>query len=74
MTLPVVVSMVGGFAREDASTPSVVGAYTNPELAAKLAIIRGFGSVVLPVEVDVIPPGLLQDAEAMKIALPPLKP
>lgn len=63
--LHVVVAMSGGFAREDAPTPSLVGVYTDPDLAKKVALAYGFSATVTPVKVDHIMPGVLQNMQAL---------
>lgn len=45
-----------GYAREDAKTSDVIGAYTDKEVARKVAVI-GYGRVD-EVEVDYILPGI----------------
>lgn len=64
-TLHVVVSTVGGFAREDAARPRCVGVYTDPVVAGQVRTLAGPGTEVQTIEVDHIPPGLLEAAQHM---------
>lgn len=61
--LHVVVTTVGGFAREDAARPHCVGAYTDPVVAGQVRALSGPGAEVKTIEVDLIPPGLLEAAQ-----------
>lgn len=58
---------VGGFCREDPSTTYVIGAYTDPELAKKVKMVSGYGSVIDTVEVDVVKPHLLEAFKAFGV-------
>ena len=68
--LHVVVNQVGGFAREDASQPYAVGVYSHPDLAAQVKRLSMEGAQVNEVELDAVPPGLVQAAKAMGVKLP----
>jgi len=70
-TVHVVTTLVSGYAREDASTSRAVGAYTDPELARKVAQLCGFGSSAHAVELNVVPAGIKADAEVFGIKLIP---
>lgn len=74
MTLHAVITTVGGYAREDAPVPSLVGVYRQEALAKQVATLSGHGSRVVAVQVDAVPAGLIQSAEAMgfTLSLPPL--
>jgi len=61
--LHVVTAQVGGFAREDAPTATVVGVYTDPKLAKNVSVAYGMGATVNTIVVDHVPPGI---ADAMK--------
>lgn len=64
-TLFVVVQLIGGYAREDAQSASVVGVYRSKEKAELVAAASGFGAQVFPVMLDAIPAGILQNAHAL---------
>lgn len=67
--LHIVVDQVGGFAREDASTPCVIGAYTNPKVAQQVKIIANSGASIHTVEINHVPEGYLRSAEQMGFGL-----
>lgn len=70
MKLHIVSTLVGGYAREDAATASVVGAYTNPVVADAVRKVSGYGASVSEIEVDHIPCGLLEMIKQLGIKLP----
>ena len=61
MKLYVVHRTRSGYAREDAPTSDVVGAYTDKEVARKVAL-TGYGQW-MEIEVDYIPPGIKAAAD-----------
>jgi len=66
MTMVYAVSYsIGGYPREGAATPMVGGVYTDIDQATIHAKIE-YGTVV-PVEVDVMPPGIIATAKALGI-------
>lgn len=69
MELHIVVNTVGGFVREDSGSASVLGAYTNPHLAAKIKSLWGISASVHTIEVDVVSQGLQNMANACRISL-----
>lgn len=58
MKLHVVSSLVGGYAREDAPTATVVGAFQDPVVANAVKLAMGIGAQVHEIEVDHVPAGL----------------
>lgn len=69
MELFAVVTTVGGFAREDAPRPSVVGVYSDPVIANQVKALSGFGTEVMPVSLNAVPEGLRQSAAQMGFVL-----
>lgn len=65
MTLYAVITTIGGFAREDAPVPHVIGIYSDETIANQVRILASCGAVVKPIELDAIAPGYLQSAEQM---------
>lgn len=61
MKIYVVHQLIGCYAREDDSRSHIAGAYTDAEVARKVALIAGLSSVA-EVELDHIPPGYEKDA------------
>lgn len=72
-TLHIVTHLIGGFAREDNPTVSVIGAFTNPDMANLLKRVAGASATVTQIEVDHVPPGLMQAIKEMGLT-PPLTP
>ncbi|MBB4867579.1 hypothetical protein HNP46_006493 [Pseudomonas nitritireducens] len=70
MTLYAVVGVAGGYAREDAGTGQVYGLYSSEEVANTVRKGFGFGCTVQPVELDVIPPGVLANLLELGFKLP----
>lgn len=70
MKLHIVSTLTGGYAREDSAAASVVGAYTNPAVADAVRKVSGYGASVSAIEVDHIPPGLLEAIKQFGIKLP----
>lgn len=71
MELHVVVTLAPGYAREDASTASLIGAYTDAEVAEsvrKCSMNRD--ARVVPVSLDAIPQGVRENAKLFNIVLP----
>lgn len=68
--LHIVVSTIGGYAREDAAQPFVVGAFTNQGVADAVRRVSGVHATVKAVEVDHIPEGLRQTMQALGIKIP----
>lgn len=68
-TLYVVVNMIGGYAREDAPVPVVVGSYENQRIANIVKLVAGSGATVHPVIVNEIPRGIKQSLEQMGISI-----
>lgn len=57
----VVANLIGGYAREDSDTIQIGGAYTDE---ARANIHRAVsGGIVVPVEIDTMPPGIFQSAK-----------
>lgn len=75
MILYAVISTIGGFAREDAPAPHIIGIYTDERIAHQVQILASCGAVVKPIELDAISPGYLQSAEQLgfNIGLPETK-
>lgn len=69
MDLFAVVTTVGGFAREDASRPSVVGIYSDRAIANQVKTLTGFGAEVVPVALNVVPEGLRRSAEQLGFSI-----
>lgn len=69
MSLFAVVRTVGGFAREDAAEPSLVGVYSDPSVANDVCRLAGGDSRVVPFELDHINPGLRDTAHAYGVTL-----
>lgn len=69
MHLFAVVTTVGGFAREDAPRPSVVGIYSDQAIANQVKTLAGFGAEVVPVALNAVPEGLRQSAEQLGFSL-----
>lgn len=65
MKVYVVERIEGGYAREDAATASVVAVLTDSERARIVKMCSGYGAVVTETEVDVIPAGITEYAEAL---------
>ena len=63
MKLFAVIYSVGGFAREDAATPSIAGIYSDEKIADTVRKAAGVGAKVVPVELDEIAPGYLDFAK-----------
>lgn len=72
--LHVVATLSAGFAREDSPSASVVGAYTNAEVADAVRRVAGFGASVIAVELNHIPPGLRRAMQELGIKLPETEP
>ncbi|MBI6883137.1 hypothetical protein [Pseudomonas putida] len=68
VTLYIVAGTIGGFAREDAAVPSVAGAFTDEQVAKKVASVTH--GQVIPVELDVIKPGILESLKAFGFKIP----
>lgn len=62
MELHVVVQMVDGFARGDGATPTVVGAFTNREVAAQVRVLAGPRAQLGTVILDRVPEGMVASA------------
>lgn len=69
MELFAVVTTVGGFAREDAPRPSVVGIYSDATIANQVKTLAGSGAEVVPVALNAVPEGLRRSAAEMGFAL-----
>lgn len=54
---------VGGYAREDADNAEVGGVYTDKEIA--LVHARLVHGQIIPVELDVMPPGIVEAAKEL---------
>lgn len=67
----VVATTQGGYAREDAPVATVVGVYTDAEIARKVSIAYGFGATVTPVILDHVSTGIAAHAEAIGYDLTP---
>lgn len=65
----IVVKTVGGYAREDASVPDVVGAYSDAIVAEKVRKLSGCDAKVVSVNLDSVPPGVLAFAKEIGITL-----
>jgi len=62
-TVYAVVYSIGGYAREDASVPRVGGVYSHEEDARiHSKVVHGD---VVPVEIDVMPAGILESAKQL---------
>lgn len=68
-TLHAVMRTIGGFAREDADRPDLVGVYSDPVVARQVQILVGGGAVVVPVEVDAVSTGLVESARQLGMTL-----
>ena len=64
-----VVGLDGGFAREDAPVPVVEGVFYQQPLAHQVSVLSGMPRQVVPLEINAIPAGLVQSAQAMGVAL-----
>ncbi len=64
-TLFVVVQLIGGYAREDAQSASVVGVYRSKEKAELVAAASGFGAKVVPVASEAVTAGTLKNAHEL---------
>lgn len=71
MELHVVARPTAGYAREDAGSVGVVGAYSDAAVADKVRRLSGFDAKVERVTVDVIPVGFLRNAGAFGIVFGP---
>lgn len=69
-TLHIVSTLSAGFAREDSPSSSVVGAYTDPEVADAVRRVSGFDAKVTAIELDRIPAGLHQTMLDLGMKLP----
>lgn len=69
MSVFAVVRTVGGYAREDAAEPALVGVYSDPDLAADICRLAGGNSRVVPFELDYINPDLRDTAHVFGITL-----
>jgi len=67
-TIHVVVRSIGGFAREDASVPSIAGAFTDEQFAQNVAKVTQ--SEVISVDLDAVQPGILELLQAFSFKLP----
>lgn len=67
MILHIVTGMAGGFCREDPSSPYVIGAYTDEELAKKVKMVSGYGSQLHQIEVDRLSPGIIEAFKAFGV-------
>ena len=65
----VVVGTVGGFAREDAPEPSLVGVYSQAHMAQRVSALAGPGHVVIENRLNEVSPGLTQQAESLGFGL-----
>ncbi len=65
ITLYVVASTIGGYAREDASEASITGIFTDEALAKKVAMASH--SKVFPVPLNQIPPGIEQNMKELSM-------
>lgn len=70
MQLHLVITLVGGYAREDQSHASVIGAYTDPEVARVVRLCCGSQASVQIIEVDAIPLGVREFARNLSLKLP----
>ncbi len=70
MKLYVVANQISGYAREDAHTVNVVGAYTMLSVAKAVKSAAGFGATISEIEVDYIYPGHRDSAIALGFKLP----
>ena len=68
--LHVVITSVGGYAKDDQSKPTVIGAYTNPEVARLVRLCCGSRASVQPIEVDSISIGIREYARKLNVELP----
>lgn len=68
-TLHVVTTLTAGYAREDASSAGVVGAYFDAALARAVAQVAGPCAAVAAVEIGHIPPGYVQSMNALGITV-----
>lgn len=68
MELFAVVTMVGGFAREDAPSPSLVGVYDNPDLGERVRRVHGMAQL-FPVVLNTVSPGQRQAAQKLGLGL-----
>jgi hypothetical protein len=69
-TLHVVSDLSAGYAREDASSAAVIGAYTNAEVALAVKRVCGSSAQVHRVEVDFIPKELANAMQEFGNRLP----
>lgn len=69
MELFAVVTTLGGFAREDAARPDIVGVYSDETIANQVKTLYGFGAEVKPVSLNAIPAGLRRSAEQLGFSL-----
>lgn len=58
--LYIVADVLAGYAREDAGSARVIGAYTQPDVAALVAKGTGPGAKVETIQIDKIPLGIAQ--------------
>lgn len=70
MKLHIVSSIVDGYAKEDAKSAFVIGAYTKLEVANAVCKVSGYGARVSAIDVDHTPPGLLSMMKHYGIKLP----
>lgn len=68
VTLYVVASTTGGYAREDAAEPYVGGVFTDEKVAKKVAMVSH--AKVFPVVLDQVGAGYIETMQAMGIKLP----
>lgn len=70
MLLHVVITTVGGYVRDGQGTPTVIGIYTDTEVARVVCQCCGSRASVKPIQVDAIPIGVREYAKKLKIKLP----
>ena len=62
-TLYVVANLHYGYAREDASTADAAGVYSTRKQADIHKSVLGFGARVVELELDFMPPGIVESAK-----------
>ena len=68
MKLYVVVYSGGGYCREDDPIPQVAGVFNNEDLAKNVAKCN-YGSKVVPIVLNDVPPGYIRHLEMLGIKL-----
>ena len=68
MDLHVVLKLEGGFAREDAPTPAIVGAFTDLKIAGQVRVLAGQGARLQTITVDQVPAHLIDSAKELGLA------